>query len=230
MALSSAESANGRTIERKDQRKVLVQTPYDPRTGQRTLELDDLELIRRLCAQIPAPRQHLVRYFGWYSSRVRGDRARRQSGEGDSGAPRPEVRTDAEHRDDSPAARSRRRSWARLLRRIFEIDPLLCPRYGGGCPGIWFSATKRDNDSKNRQIALRLEISPIGRPLSGIWTYQLLRLDEEWLTICRMTANELYPRLVQARLREALAESPVVLLHGPRQWMKQPLFCESRQA
>jgi hypothetical protein len=94
-------------IERKDKGKVLVQTPYDPRTGQRTLEFDDLELIRRLCAQIPAPRQHLVHYFGWYSSRARGVRARRQSGEGDSGAPRPEVRTDAEHRDDSPAARSR---------------------------------------------------------------------------------------------------------------------------
>ena len=37
-------------IERKDQGKVLVQTRYDPRTGQRNLELDDLELIRRLCA------------------------------------------------------------------------------------------------------------------------------------------------------------------------------------
>ncbi|HKK70807.1 MAG TPA: transposase, partial [Candidatus Krumholzibacteria bacterium] len=103
-------------IERKDQGKVLVQTPYDPRTGQRTLELDDLELIRRLCAQIPAPRQHLVRYFGWYSSRARGDRGRRKSGESGNGAPRSEVdvRADTEHRDDSPAARSRRRSWARL--------------------------------------------------------------------------------------------------------------------
>jgi len=65
-----------------------------------------------------------------YSSRARGDRARRKSGEGGSGAPRSEVRTDAEHRDVSPAARSRRRSWARLLRRIFEVDPLLCPRCG----------------------------------------------------------------------------------------------------
>ena len=109
-----------------------VQTPYDPRTGQRTLELDDLELIRRLCAQIPAPRQHLVRYFGWYSSRARGDRGRRKSGESGNGAPRSEVdvRADTEHRDDSPAARSRRRSWARLLRRIFEVDPLLCPQCG----------------------------------------------------------------------------------------------------
>ena len=102
-------------IERKDQGKVLVQAPYDPRTGQRTLELDDLELIRRLCAQIPAPRQHLVRYFGWYSSRARGDRGRRKSEESGNGAPRSEVdvRADPEAHDDAPAARSRRRSWAR---------------------------------------------------------------------------------------------------------------------
>jgi hypothetical protein len=38
-----------------------------------------------------------------------------------------------------------------------------------------------------------------------------------------MTATELYPRLVRARLREALADSPVVLLHGPRQCGKTTL-------
>jgi hypothetical protein len=31
----------------------------------------------------------------------------------------------------APAAPSRA-NWARLLRRIFEVDPLLCPRCGGG--------------------------------------------------------------------------------------------------
>ena len=60
------------------------------------MELDPLELILRLCAQIPAPRQHLVRYYGWYANRTRGAR----------------------------------RSWARLLRKIFEVDPLLCPQCG----------------------------------------------------------------------------------------------------
>ena len=32
--------------------------------------------------------------------------------------------------DTSPAAVARRRSWARLLRKIFEVDPLLCPQCG----------------------------------------------------------------------------------------------------
>lgn len=38
-----------------------------------------------------------------------------------------------------------------------------------------------------------------------------------------MATTELYPRLVRARLREALADSPVVLLHGPRQCGKTTL-------
>lgn len=38
-----------------------------------------------------------------------------------------------------------------------------------------------------------------------------------------MATTELYPRLVRERLREALADSPVVLLHGPRQCGKTTL-------
>jgi len=94
--------------------RLKVYTPPDPRTGQRDLELDVLEMIRRLCAQIPAPRQHLVRYYGWYSHRARGARRERVS----------------EVVEQSPASSGRSRSWARLLRKIFEVDPLLCPQCG----------------------------------------------------------------------------------------------------
>ncbi len=38
-----------------------------------------------------------------------------------------------------------------------------------------------------------------------------------------MSTSEFYPRLVRARLHEALADSPVVLLHGPRQCGKTTL-------
>ena len=105
-------------VTRKPDGKVLVQTPYNSRTGKRGLVLDELELIRRLCAQIPAPRQHMVRYFGWYSSRARGERAKREA----------TTTIAPTNRDDSPHAKARRRSWARLIRRIFEVDPLLCPK------------------------------------------------------------------------------------------------------
>jgi hypothetical protein len=43
---------------------VVVRTPVDPRTGQRELQLDPLELIHRLVQQIPAPRLQMVRYDG----------------------------------------------------------------------------------------------------------------------------------------------------------------------
>ena len=47
-----------------------------------------------------------------------------------------ETRTFAEERENSliptwPALQARRRRWAELLQRIFEVDPLRCPRCGG---------------------------------------------------------------------------------------------------
>lgn len=32
-----------------------------------------LEMIRRLCTQIPDARQHMTLYYGWYSRRARGN-------------------------------------------------------------------------------------------------------------------------------------------------------------
>ena len=100
----------------EDRQQVKVRTPPDPVTGRNVMELDRLELIRRLCTQIPAPRQHLVRYYGWYSNRARGARG--------------EVIAAPSSDDMRPEAVARRRSWARLLRKIFEVDPLLCPQCG----------------------------------------------------------------------------------------------------
>jgi hypothetical protein len=48
-------------------------------------------------------------------------------------------------------------------------------------------------------------------------------MDGRKSTISRMDKPDHHPRLVQARLREALADSPVVLLHGPRQCGKTTL-------
>ena len=84
-----------------------VRTPPDPRTGLGEKLPDPLELIHALTTQIPDPGQHLVRYCGWYANRSR--RARRAA---------------------DPAPSPSRASWARLLRHIFEVDPLLYPACG----------------------------------------------------------------------------------------------------
>jgi hypothetical protein len=101
--------------------ELRVHTPPDPRTGLPDRVLDPLDLIHAITSQIPDPGQHLVRYYAWYSNRTRGQRAAARSG-GKTAAKPPEPAP------TSPAVRASRASWARLLRRIFEVDPLLCPR------------------------------------------------------------------------------------------------------
>ena len=80
----------------------------------------------RVLVQIPEPRRQLVRYYGAYSNAARGKRrkpeaqlgAHASSGTSEEAVPTPPER----------AALSRR--WANLIRRVYEVDPLVCPRCG----------------------------------------------------------------------------------------------------
>jgi hypothetical protein len=75
-----------------------------------------LDFIARLTQHIPDTSQQLIRYWAFYSNAARGKR--RHHAETGKVSQDPEV---------SPE-RSRRRSisWARLLRKVYELDPLLC--------------------------------------------------------------------------------------------------------
>ena len=78
-----------------------------------------LDFIHNVTTQIPDPRTHLVRYYGAYANRLRSRIAsRRPSEDADD-----HQEHDATHEQKRPLA-----SWARLLRKIMEVDPLLCPR------------------------------------------------------------------------------------------------------
>ena len=106
--------------------RLLVRTPPDPRTGATEAAFPPLELIHALAQQIPDKGQHLVRYYGAYSNRARRLYRAAEGEEGGAGGPPPEAPGDK----DSDFARARRRSWARLLRKLLEVDPLLCPKCG----------------------------------------------------------------------------------------------------
>lgn len=81
------------------------------------------DLLARLLMHVPEPRLHLVRYYGHYSSAARSRRheAEQATEVGGAGA------SPLEDETPSPGERRRlRRQWARLIRRIYEADPLLC--------------------------------------------------------------------------------------------------------
>jgi hypothetical protein len=130
--------ALGRLAYQADAGMVTYQSdkPSGPTAGAETV--DPLEFLARVVSHIPNKGQVLHRSYGWYANRTRGIRRR-------AGAPAPLVDTapvvDA---DAAPfARREARRRWADLLRRIFEVDPLRCPRCGDAIRIVGFMTQPR---------------------------------------------------------------------------------------
>jgi hypothetical protein len=140
---------------------VVLSAPPDPRTGAEARVFDPLEFIHAATTQIPDPRQHLVRYYGAYANRIR---ARYRT---DQVAP---AQPDSQHappypEDAEPAfVRAERKSWARLLRRIFEVDPLLCKpemdrsgldqKSGGTSPALWKDGAGPDHRDSSTSLSV----------------------------------------------------------------------------
>jgi hypothetical protein len=85
-------------------------------------EIDACDFVARVLTHVPDPRRHVVHYYGAYSNVSRGKR-RKSAALLQSAAEEPE--------DLTPDQRERRRSWAEMIRRVYEIDPLVCPECGG---------------------------------------------------------------------------------------------------
>ena len=85
-------------------------------------DYDYLEWIARLTSHIPDRGTHLVHYYGAYSNAHRGIARRREI----FVEVPPEDEPPDPPRPDSPWLAARRKSWARLIRRVYEVDPLLC--------------------------------------------------------------------------------------------------------
>jgi len=99
---------------------LVLETPPDPRTGATRLLLDPLEWIHRITMHIPDRGRHCQRFYGAYSNRGRVVRARVEGDSADAAA------DSQEDRDNSDISREARSTWARLVRKIFEADPLVC--------------------------------------------------------------------------------------------------------
>lgn len=87
--------------------------------------IDIFEFTARVLTQIPEPRKHGVHYFGAYASRSRVLRKKRGltlHPIGDSDQSKSKAKTEL-----SPKKRAAlRKSWARLIKRVYQVDPLKC--------------------------------------------------------------------------------------------------------
>jgi Putative transposase len=81
---------------------------------------DPLDFLAEVTQHIPDAGEHLIRYYGWYLNKSRGQRAQRSSpADAVTAAPaRP------------PTAREARKGWAALIKQVYQSDPLCCPKCG----------------------------------------------------------------------------------------------------
>jgi hypothetical protein len=100
----------------------------DARSEEGVETLDPDEAVARILAQIPEPRKHLIHSYGHYANAARAKRAREAAASPDSeppGATAPDA-----SKADSPERKAALKRWANLIRHIYEVDPLVCPRCG----------------------------------------------------------------------------------------------------
>ena len=96
--------------------------------GAAAESFEPTDFLARVLMHVPEPRRHLVRYYGAYSNASRGRRRRELEGEHPD---RHRARPQAGPEDATPGERTLRRRWSELIKRVYEIDPLVCPRCGG---------------------------------------------------------------------------------------------------
>jgi hypothetical protein len=80
-----------------------------------------MDWLAAMCSHIPNRGEQMVRYYGYYSNVSRGKRQK----EGNDDA----IPCILERQGELKAFR---KSWARLIQIIYEVDPLICPK----CQGV----------------------------------------------------------------------------------------------
>lgn len=97
------------------------------RDGTTHLVMSPLEFMQRLAALVPRPRLHLIRFHGVLAPNAK---LRALVVPQEAKAPAQEAKP-AECEANCAHHRPVRLSWAKLLKRVFEIDMEHCPNCGG---------------------------------------------------------------------------------------------------
>jgi hypothetical protein len=94
------------------------------------------DFIAAITQHIPDKRFQMVRYYGWYSNKMRGQRRKRAeeaacecaaTAEQGCGAGASSTVEIIQHLAPKPR-RMPSRSWRELIKKVWEVDPLLCPQ------------------------------------------------------------------------------------------------------
>ena len=109
-------------------------TPSRSKGGRRNFQAFSATFVHRRhhVKHIPEKSFQLVRYYGWYSNRGRGEWANRQADTASASQSAPPAAVEVlDVSETTNPARFRPLSWRECIKKVWEIDPLACPKCGG---------------------------------------------------------------------------------------------------
>ena len=114
---------------------------YQSKDGKTSETFSAMDWLARLVTHIPNRYEQMVRYYGYYSNKSRG---MRKKADGDDQVPA--------LIESSVSAAVFRKNWARLIQKIYQVDPLLCPK----CQGKMRIISLIEDDRIIRKILMHL--------------------------------------------------------------------------
>jgi len=103
---------------------IVYRSEMNPKIKRNFKVLSRTDFIAAITQHIPDKSFQLIRYYGWYSNKMTGQREKRAAEEGEiAGDPAVEVIDLSEHKP----RRVPSKKWRELIKKVWEADPLLCP-------------------------------------------------------------------------------------------------------
>jgi len=93
---------------------------YRSKDDKKEMDFDALEWIAAMCSHVPNKGEQMVRYYGFYSNVSRGKRKNQDQDDLIPSILEPDG-----------SSSEYRKNWARLIQKIYEVDPLTCPKCSG---------------------------------------------------------------------------------------------------
>ena len=141
---------------------MLYRSRMNPSLGRNFEAMDPLEWLARLADHIPDPGKHRTHFYAHYANRVRGERPSEELGR-------------QKHEEEQPKKRRCSPSWARLIAKVFQADPLVCKRCGGPLKVVAYIT----DTVAIRRILDHLGLSPPEKPPPEVREVVRVPVDDE---------------------------------------------------
>jgi hypothetical protein len=100
---------------------------YTSKDGKTQKTFDAIDWLAQLTTHIPNKNEQMVRYYGYYSNASRCKLKKEERDDDVQGIIQSDI-----------SSKSSRQNWARLIQKIYNVDPLICPKCQGNMRIISF--------------------------------------------------------------------------------------------